>query len=104
MYKNHEAYIKKASALTDTAKPEQFTDKMKWIDWYPTLINFLREIPGRNEIPLIYLCRHTNLQAEDVYNNLIDEYVEKAPLVGQAFTTDALEVHGTSTAWYLIPI
>ena len=33
------------------------------------------------------------MQAKDVYNNLIDEYVDKAALVGQAFTTDASEVY-----------
>ena len=41
---HHESFIKKAYMITDTAKPEQFTDKMKCIDWYPTLINFLRAI------------------------------------------------------------
>ena len=41
-YKHHDAYIKKASTLNDMAKPEQFTDKIKWIDWYPILINLLR--------------------------------------------------------------
>ena len=39
-YKHHEAYIEKSSTLTDIAKPEQFTDKMKWIDWYKNLIFF----------------------------------------------------------------
>ena len=28
-----------------------------------------------------------------VYNDFINEYVDKAPLVGQPFTTDAAEVH-----------
>ena len=81
-YKNHEAYIKKSSALTDMAKPENFTDKMKWIDWYSTLINFLREITGRNVLTLSYLCRNTNVQVNTVYNNFIDKYLDKAPLVG----------------------
>ena len=79
--------------LTDTDKPEQFTDNIKWIDWYPTLINLLRAITGSNGVPLSYFCRPTNVQAKSVYTILIDEYVAKAPLVGQAFTTDAAEVH-----------
>ena len=74
-------------------KPEKFTYKMKWIDWYPTLINFLRAISVRNRVPLIYLCRPTHMQAKPVYENFIDEYMYKAPLVGKAFTTDAEEVH-----------
>ena len=72
-YKHHEACIKKASTLTDTYKPEQFTDKIKWIDWYPTLINFLREIPGRNGLPLSYLFRPTNVESKSVYDNFIDK-------------------------------
>ena len=64
-------------------KPEQKMDKMKFIDWYPTLINFLRAIPGRNGVPLSYLCRPTKVQVKAVYNDFIDEYVDKAPLVRQ---------------------
>ena len=33
------------------------------------------------------------MQAKSVYDNFIDEYVYKGQLVGQAFTTDAGEVH-----------
>ena len=33
------------------------------------------------------------MQAKSVYDYFIDEYVEKAPLVGQAFTTDAADLH-----------
>ena len=92
-YKHQEAYIKKSSTLTYMAKSEEFTDRMKRIDWYPTLINLLREIIRRNVVPLSYLCRPTNMQAKAVYKDFIDEYIDKAPLVGQAFTTDAAEVH-----------
>ena len=66
---------------------------MKWIDWYPTLINFLSEIPGRNGVPLSSLCRSTTVHAKDIYNNLFDEYVDKATLIGKAFMPDAAEVH-----------
>ena len=68
-------------------------DKMKWIDWYPTLINLLREILGRNGVPLSYLCRPTNVQSKAVYNHVIDGYVETAPLVGHVFTYNVAEVH-----------
>ena len=53
----------------------------------------MRAIPGRNEAPLSYICRPTNVQAKTVYDDFIDEYAEKATLVGHAFTTDAAEVH-----------
>ena len=93
MYKYHESYINKASTLTDTDKPEQLTNNIKCIDWYPTLINFLREITGRNGVPFSYLCITTNVQEKDFYNYFIDEYVDKAPLVGQALTTNTATLH-----------
>ena len=40
-----------------------------------------------------YLCRPANVQKKSVYEYFNDEYMEKAPLVGQAFTTDEVEVH-----------
>ena len=53
----------------------------------------MREIPVRDVVPLIYICRPTNLQDKYVYNDFIDEYINKVPLVRQAFTADAAEVH-----------
>ena len=55
------------------AKPEHFTDNIKWIDWYPTLKTFLRAITVSNGVPLSYLCRPTNVQAKAVYYYFIDE-------------------------------
>ena len=46
-----------------------------------------------NRVRLSYLCRPTNVQEKDVYDDLMDEYVDKVPLVEHAFTTDAAEVH-----------
>ena len=56
-YMHHDAYVKKPKTITGTAKPENFMDKLKWIERYPTFINFLLAIPGRNGIPLSYICR-----------------------------------------------
>ena len=53
----------------------------------------MKAIPGGNGVPLSYLCRPTNVQAKDVYEYFIDGYVNKAPLVGHEFKTDAAEVH-----------
>ena len=30
-YKHHDAYVNKSKTITETAKPENFTDKLKWI-------------------------------------------------------------------------
>ena len=92
-YKTHLAYVKKSSTITDTAKPPQFTSTTKWVDWYPTFINFLRAIPGRTGIPLSYICRLDPTIIAAAYPDFLDEYIDHAPLAGPAFITDANEVH-----------
>ena len=79
--------------ITETAKPENLTNKVNWIEWYPTLINFLRAVPGRSGAPLSYICRPINVIICATYIDFVDEYVDIAPLTGQAYQTDADEVH-----------
>ena len=75
-------------------KHDNFTDKIKWIEWYTTFINFLRAIPGRNGTPLSYICRPVSMIVPTTgYGDFIEEYVDKAPLTRQAYLTDAAEVH-----------
>ena len=77
-YKHHGAYVKKSKMITETAKLENFMDKIKWIEWYPTFINFLRDIPGRNGIPLSYIWRPVSAIVPTMgYGDFIDEYVNK---------------------------
>lgn len=93
-YKSHQAFIEKSKTLIDTAKPNKFKDTYKWEDWCPTFLNFLRSIPGRNGVPLSYVCR-TNEFPLPYNENLdfMDNYVIRAPLTGDAFKVDAAEVH-----------
>ena len=92
-YKSHEAFIAKSKTITETAKPELFTDKVKWEDWSPVFINFLRAIPGRDGVPLSYICRPNENPVVDPNADFIDDYVNRAPLEGEAFRIDASEVH-----------
>ena len=55
-YKTHVQFVTKAKTLSTTALPEKFTSKIKWEDWAPSFKNFLRVIPGRDGIPLKYVC------------------------------------------------
>ena len=93
-YKHHDAYINKSKTITDTAKPYNFTDKIKRIKWYPTFINFLCAIPGRNIIPLSYICRpvSTNVPTAS-YGDFIEEYVDRSTLTGKAYLNNDVEVH-----------
>ena len=93
-YKSHKAYVEKSKIITEAAKPIKFKETMKWDDWYPTFLNFLKAIPGRNGVPLSYICRE-NEQAlpHDPNIDYLDNYINQAPLYGDAYTTDAAEVH-----------
>ena len=91
--KEHDAYVKKSSALSDTAKPGSFTEQTKWEDWRPVFNNFLRSIPGRNGIPLSYVVRRDDNPTAIPDVTLLDEYINGADLTNEAFKVDAAEVH-----------
>ena len=91
--KTHKLYIDKSDTVSSAAKPEKFTKDMDWFDWKQSFMNYLRAIPGRNGVPLKYVVREnvnpTNVQHPD----FLDDYVDQAPLNGDAFASDAMEVH-----------
>ena len=89
--KAHAAFIEKSKTLSDVAKPDTFTEKTNWMDWKPTFLNYLKHIPGRRGIPLSYVVRPQGYTA--VQGDMLDEYVQNAPHTGDAFNTDASEVH-----------
>ena len=93
-YKNHKAYMEKSKTITEAAKPIKFKETMKWDNWNPTFLNFLKAIPGRNGVPLSYVCRE-NEQALPYDPNVdnLENYINQAPLYGDAFSTDAADVH-----------
>ena len=92
-YNTHKTWLDRASDKATTAKPKQFIETMKWLDWKTLFINFLRTQPGRNGVPLSYIVREN--QNAVVNNNIqfIDDYVDQAPLYGPAFAADNEEVH-----------
>ena len=88
-----DAYIKKTKTITETAKPEDFTNKVKWIEWYPTFINFLRAILESSGVPLSYIYRPTNVIMHITYGYFIDDYVYRSPLTRKAHLTNPSEAH-----------
>ena len=91
--KTHKLYVDKSDTVSSAAKPEKFTKDTEWYDWKQSFTNYLRAIPGRNGVPLKYVIRDnpnpTNIQHLD----FLDDYVDQAPLIGDAFVSDAMEVH-----------
>ena len=93
-YKTHKQFIDKSSDISDAAKPSKFTSNMKWSDWAPTFINYLRTIPGRDGVPLNYVIRSNEQPDPTPRDDFIDEYVQMAPIErGEAYRIDAAEVH-----------
>ena len=62
-------------------------------DWKLVFLNFLRSVSGRDGIPLAYICRENDAPVINPGADLLDMYVDAAPLPGEAFNVDANEVH-----------
>ena len=93
-YKTHEQFIANSKTLAEAAKPEKFKEATKWEDWKPTFLNYLRSIPGRNDIPLKYICREADTPDLTAANaDFLDDYVAMAPLDRDSFAIDTAQVH-----------
>ena len=71
----------------------RLTKQIKWEDWAPTLINYAREIPGRDGVPLKYIISSNDLPDLIPKKDFLDDYVNNATLIGEAFITNAAKVH-----------
>lgn len=90
----HTEFISKAKAMATIAKPPQFKTSDDWHSWFPLLINYLRQLPGRDGVPLSYVLRDNpltvfNAQEQDVQ----EKYIQAVPLTGTTFASDTLQVH-----------
>ena len=79
--------------MSNTANPEKFTARVKWEDWDPAFLNFLRVIPGRDGVPLKYICRDNEVADPIAHTDFIENYVSMAALSGATFAVDSAELH-----------
>ena len=93
-YHTHKNWLDKAKEKATTTMPKVFKADMKWLDFRDSLRNFLRTQPGRNGVPLSSVIRESENPL--IRNNVefIDDYIDRATLEGEAFASDAAEVHG----------
>ena len=89
----HKMYIDKSDTIAAAAKPVKFTADVKWEDWSPSFVNYVRAIPGRDGIPLKYIIRENGTPDPTPQADFLDEYVNNAPLTGPSYASDAAEVH-----------
>ena len=92
-YNTHKQWVEDAPNMAKNSMPKNFTDKMEWTDWKSTLVNFLKSQPGRNGVPLNYVVRDNVAGVTRQNANFLDDYVDKTPITGRVFTTDASKVH-----------
>ena len=92
-YKNHEKFVSSASTLADAAKPGIFTRHTKWDDWIPTFLNYLCAMPGRDGIPLKYICRENHTPNPAPNADFLDDYINMEPLSGESYVIDSAQVH-----------
>ena len=88
----YKIFIDSYEVISAVAKPGKFTKDMKWEEWSTVFINYLRTIPGRNGVPLKYVIREDS-QPRTVNTDFLDDYVQNAPLVDEAFSIDSAVVH-----------
>jgi hypothetical protein len=83
--------------LSEAVKPDKFKKSTKWQGWKPTFLNYLCSIPGRDGIPLKYICREKDDEADiDVANDVfLDDYVPSAPLEGNSYAIDTVQVQSS---------
>ena len=81
--------------IVKVAKPDKLTEDTKWIDWFPTFVNYLCVIPGVNWVPLSYVIRNITAAAaaDDPTVDFLENYINRCELDGQYFDTDNIEVH-----------
>ena len=79
--------------MAEAAKPEKFIESVKWEDWKPTFLNYIRAIPGRDGVPLKYICRDKDGADPTPNEDFLDDYVAMAPLFGNSYAIDSVQVH-----------
>ncbi len=91
-YKTHEKFQNDSKTLSEAAKPDKFQESVKWWeDWKPSFLNYLRAIPGRDGIPLKYICREQDEPDMTLHEDFLDDYIARALLVGDSYVIDSVQ-------------
>ena len=91
--KTHQLFVSKSDTISKAAKPVRSMKEVKWEDWAPTFMNYVRAIPGRDGVPLKYIIRDNDFSNLTPNKDLRDDNVNNSSLQGGSFTIDAAEVH-----------
>jgi hypothetical protein len=62
-------------------------------DLKPTFLNYLQSVPGRDGVPLKYVCQDDAEPIPIAHDDFLDDYVSMAPLQSDSFAIDTAHVH-----------
>ena len=79
--------------MIDTANTIDLKDKTEWNDQKSTFENFLRVIPGRNSIHLLYIIRDDDIPILDPSADIHQYCINRSLLTDGVFASDASVVH-----------
>lgn len=91
---DHKKFLDNASDIQKATEPQAFTKSILWDDWDQTFRHYLGNVPGHNGVPLKYIIRDDPNPDPTPQSNFLDEYVNMAPLFGEAYEHDSLRVLG----------
>ena len=80
--KTHQLIVSKSDTTSKSAKKVILTKQGKWDDCAPTLMNYVREISGRDGVPLKYIIRDNGFANLTPNKDFLDDYVNNASLQG----------------------
>ena len=63
------------------------------MEWKVVLVNFLNSEPGSKRVSLNYFVRYNQGRFIRTNTNLLYNYVNRTPLIGRAFTSDASKLN-----------
>ena len=87
--KTKQLLVSKSDTISKAAKSVILTKQVKWEYWAPKFMNYVREIPGRDGVPLKYIIRENNFSNLTPNKDLLYDYVNNTRLQGKSFTIDA---------------
>jgi hypothetical protein len=79
--------------LAEADKAEKFKEPIKFEDWNPTFLYYIRFIPKRHGVPLMYICRDKDEAEETMNEYFSDDYVAMATFSGNSYAIVTTHVH-----------
>ena len=91
-YMTHKKFVDNSYVNSKSAIPKTSSMDVKWIEWKLTFENYLRTLPGRNDVPIKYVIRSNKAPNAMPQLDMMDEYINMTPLEGEAYVQDNIQV------------